>query len=207
MQEEVHVLAKALDLPDVIECMQKQIKEDRVMALCMLLRCLAYPSRLVDIEFQFGWGPVEFHGITCLEAATIWHRWKYLLCFDSEHLTLDVLVHFAATFTCKGCPIDLIVAIINGTLKKIAHPSQNQHIVFNGWKRMHCLKYHLVVMPDGIIIHIFSPVEGWRHDATLLWQSGLLDILDKHFWGPNGKMYFIYGDPAYPTAGHIMAPL
>jgi hypothetical protein len=26
------------------------------------------------------------------------------------------------------------------------------------------------------------------------------------FWGPNGERYFVYGDPAYQTGGHIMAP-
>jgi hypothetical protein len=68
------------------------------------------------------------------------------------------------------------------------------------------LKYHLVVTPDGIIIHVFGPVEGRRHDVTNLQESGLLEILDNHFWGPNGEHLFVYGDPAYQTSGHIMAP-
>lgn len=100
-----------------------------------------------------------------------------------------------------------IAAIIDGTLKKNARPSRNQHILFNGWKQMHCLKYHLLVSPDGIIIHIFGPVEGHRHDITMLRESGLEDILAAHFWGPNRKLqYFVYGDAGYTTAGHIIAP-
>jgi hypothetical protein len=67
------------------------------------------------------------------------------------------------------------------------------------------LKYHLVVTADGIIIHVFGFVEGRRHDVTLLRESGLTDILEEHFWGPSGEMYFVYGDPAYQTVGHIMA--
>jgi hypothetical protein len=63
-----------------------------------------------------------------------------------------------------------------------------------------------VVSPDGIVIHVYGPVEGRRHDATVLRESGLLDILDAHFWGPNGERYFVYGDPAYQTGSHIMAP-
>jgi hypothetical protein len=101
-----------------------------------------------------------------------------------------------------------IAAIIDGTLKKNARPSRNQHILFNGWKQMHCLKYHLLVSPDGIIIHIFGPVEGHRHDITMLRESGLEDILAAHFWGPNRKLqYFVYGDAGYTTAGHIIASL
>jgi hypothetical protein len=63
-----------------------------------------------------------------------------------------------------------------------------------------------LVTPDGIIIHVFGPVEGRRHDATLLKESGLTALLETHFWGPNGEHYFVYGDPAYQTAGHIMSP-
>ncbi|KAF7378307.1 DDE Tnp4 domain-containing protein [Mycena sanguinolenta] len=53
-RSEVSTLVEALDLPDVVECPQSGIKEDRVTALCMLLRRLAYPNRLVELEMQFG---------------------------------------------------------------------------------------------------------------------------------------------------------
>jgi hypothetical protein len=37
-------------------------------------------------------------------------------------------------------------------------------------------------------------------------RSGLTDVLEEHFWGPNDERYFIYGDPAYQTGSHIMSP-
>jgi hypothetical protein len=203
---EVHLLAEALDLPEYIEYPDNQIIEDRVTALCMLVHCLTYPSRLVDIEMEFGWETSQVSRITRFTAALIWDRWKYLLCFDAEQITPQTLACFARAFADKGCPLDLIATIIDRSLKKVACPSHNQHIVFNGWKRIHCLKYHLVVTADGIIIRVFGPVEGRHHDVMLLRESGLTDILEEHFWGPSGEMYFVYGDSAYQMVGHVMAP-
>jgi hypothetical protein len=205
-RSEVYLLAEVLDLPEDISCSENQIKEDRATALCMLLRRLAYPCRLGDMEMEFGWETSQISRITRLTAAYIWDCWKHLLHFDAERLTPEALSRFAATFVAKGCPVPSIAAIIYGTLKKVARPSLNQRTLFNGWKRIHFLKYHLVVTPDGIIIHVFGPIEGRRHDATLLKESGLTDTLEKHFWGPNGERYYVYGDPVYQTAGHIMSP-
>jgi hypothetical protein len=47
---------------------------------------------------------------------------------------------------------------------------------------MHCLKYHVIISPDGMIIHVFGPIEGRRHDETCFKGSGVLKVLEKHFW-------------------------
>ncbi|KIJ55434.1 hypothetical protein M422DRAFT_240056 [Sphaerobolus stellatus SS14] len=52
---EVEKLVVILDLPEVISCPKMRIKEDKLTAMCMLLKRLAYPSRLADISIQFGW--------------------------------------------------------------------------------------------------------------------------------------------------------
>ena len=43
---------------------------------------------------------------------------------------------------------------------------------------------------------MYGPIEGRRHDAFMLGESGLLDKL-RRFEKPNGDPYIIYGDPAY----------
>ncbi|KDQ05999.1 hypothetical protein BOTBODRAFT_181997 [Botryobasidium botryosum FD-172 SS1] len=95
---------------------------------------------------------------------------------------------------------------IDGTLRKIARPTHNQRIVYNGWKRIHCLKYHTVLTPDGIHSHVFEPIEGRRHDSTLYEQSGLKSHLDQHSWDPDGNLLVIYGDPAYGLQTHLISP-
>ena len=42
------------------------------------------------------------------------------------------------------------------------------------------------------------PVEDRRHDAGMLKDSGLLNILERVAYSPAGNVLCIYGDPAYP---------
>jgi hypothetical protein len=177
---EIEELVNILDVPAYIQCEKSRNKEDRITALCMLLCRLAYPTRLVDVEMQFGGGKSRFSRITYLTAAFLWQRWKHLLRFDPRLLTQPKLAWFAAAFKSKGAPLDCIAGLIDGTLQKNAHPVRNQRIVYNGWKRIHCLKYYAVVY--GLVIHVHSPVDGRGHDETVYKESGLVDILDRHFW-------------------------
>ncbi|KAK3715350.1 hypothetical protein QZH41_010172 [Actinostola sp. cb2023] len=62
-----------------------------------------------------------------------------------------------------------------------------------------------VQAPNGIVAHMYGPIEGRRHDAFMLGVSGLSDKLQR-FVKPNGEPYVIYGDPAYGLTGNILAP-
>ncbi|KIJ53223.1 hypothetical protein M422DRAFT_103130, partial [Sphaerobolus stellatus SS14] len=177
-----------------------------ITALCMMLRHLAYPARLADVEMQFGWERTRFSRITQLTAFYLWTRWKHLLRYDPTRLTREKLTSFGRKIKAKGAPLDSIVGLIDGTLQKNARPIHNQRLVYNGWKRIHCLKYHAVISPDGLVIHVYGPVDGRRHDQTVFTESGLEDLLEKHFWTPNGQPLFLYGDPAYRDGAHILSP-
>ena len=50
-----------------------------------------------------------------------------------------------------------------------------------------------VVTPNGLIAHMFGPIEGRRHDAFMLGVSGLTEKL-RQFDQHNGQPYVIYGD-------------
>jgi hypothetical protein len=99
---------------------------------------------------------------------------------------------------------------MDGMLEEISRPIYNQWLLYNGWKQMHCLKYHVIISPDGMIIHIFGSIEGRRHDETCFKQSGVLEILKKHFWTPgtpeNREPLVVYGDPAYTVSTHVCTP-
>lgn len=57
----------------------------------------------------------------------------------------------------------------------------------------------------GICISFFGPVEGRRHDTTLLRMSNLLQYIADH---PvlSALGILIYGDPAYGTGEYIVSP-
>lgn len=59
--------------------------------------------------------------------------------------------------------------------------------------------------PNGLIAHMFGPIEGRRHDAFMLGVSGLPAKLQR-LVKPNGQPYVIYGDPAYGISHNILAP-
>lgn len=63
-----------------------------------------------------------------------------------------------------------------------------------------------MVAPNGIICHLFGPLEGRRHDAFMLSVSGLLEKLEQKMTLPNGDVFVLYGDPAYLVRRHILAP-
>ena len=63
-----------------------------------------------------------------------------------------------------------------------------------------------MVAPNGIICHLFGPLEGRRHDAFILRESGLLGRLDQKMVKANGEPYVIYRDLSYPVRRHIIAP-
>ncbi|CAH3020793.1 unnamed protein product, partial [Porites evermanni] len=85
-------------------------------------------------------------------------------------------------------------------------PDENQRIVYNGHKRVHALKFQSVAVPNGLIANLFGPVEGRRHDAGMLDESGLLTDLQRHCHTPHGDQLCIYGDPAYPLRPELMCP-
>ena len=62
-----------------------------------------------------------------------------------------------------------------------------------------------VTTPNGLIAHMFGPIEGRRHDAFMLSVSGL-PLKLQPFKRPNGEPYVLYGDPAYGLSQNILSP-
>ena len=104
----------------------------------------------------------------------------------------------------KGAALDTCCGFIDGSVRPICRPKENQRVVYNGHKRVHALNFQSVVTPNGLIANLFGPVEGRRHDSGMLAMSGLLPQLQN--MSPTGQAMCIYGDPAYPHRIHIQCP-
>ena len=70
---------------------------------------------------------------------------------------------------------------------------------------LHAFHIQSVVTPNGLIAHLFGPIEGRRHDAFMLSISGLPNKLIP-FSQPNNSPYVLYRDPAYGVSTHILSP-
>ncbi|CAC5403562.1 unnamed protein product [Mytilus coruscus] len=122
-------------------------------------------------------------------------------------LSQECLERFAGAVFDRDGPLDSCWGFIDGTVRPICRPQENQRLVFNGHKRSHALKFQSIVTPNGIISNSFGPIEGRRYDAGMLRESDILTQMRVHMTTPEGRIFCIYGDPAYPvTDGYIIAP-
>lgn len=67
---------------------------------------------------------------------------------------------------------------MNGKVRPIARPEEHQRELYNEDKRVHALKFRLVVAPNGMIANLYNPIgESFRngickilsHESNL-WQ-------------------------------------
>ena len=75
-------------------------------------------------------------------------RWNH------DILSPDQLEMYAAAITARGVPLPNCFGFIDGTVRPIARPGENQRIMYNGNKRVHALKFPSVVLPNGLIANM-----------------------------------------------------
>ncbi|GFR73961.1 protein ALP1-like [Elysia marginata] len=185
-------------MPEVLET-PNRLKVNRLEALCIFLRRMAYPCRLSDVGELFGRHPSDVSLIfkTVLNNIHEMHSQRLL---SLDHPWLDVAA-LSESVVAKGSPLPRCFGFIDGTVRPIARPSENQKECYNGHKRVHALKFQAVTLPNGIIGHLFGPLSGRRHDSALLSESGLMPELQRV-----APEYYIYGDQAYPLRRQLIAP-
>ena len=175
-------------------------------ALCILLKRLAYPCRYTDMVPRFGRNPSELCLIFNTAVDFIYeHHHHRLHSWDQFFLQPYQLHRYAEAVHQQGAPLNNCFGFIDGTVRGIARPNQNQRVMYNGHKRKHSLKFQSVVIPNGLIANLHGPFEGKRHDSTMLQESGVLDNLRRVAFY-NGDPLCLYGDPAYPLGVHLQVP-
>ena len=174
--------------------------------LCILLHRLSYPAQTFQLGDYFDRGSADISIITNTMLSYVYDRWNRLLVDLSEHtrqgrwLSLAKLQEAAAAVHRKG-PLSNVWGIRG--------PSRGQRIWYSGHKRRHVQKFQAIMTPFGIMVHLYGPIEGQRHDARILRMSGLLDQLAQHIprHGPNpNDVFVLYGDSAYPLRAYLQAP-
>lgn len=139
----------------------------------------------------------------------------HLLQCDSVHLLRpSKLAGYADAIHQRGAPIKTIFAFIDCTIRRMCHPTWRQRIAYNGHKKFHALKFQALMLPNGIIGHLYGPFEGRRNDNFLLTDSGLLERLAEFAFPEDlaentpveEHTFQIFGDLAYGVGPHIFSP-
>ena len=176
--------------------------------MCIVLRRLAYPNRLCDLESLFGRPKSSISLIVNETVGRLWYTHRHrLTSLDVPWLRQDTLQDYADRIHAKGAPLRNSFGFIDGTVRPICRPIQHQRVCYNGHKRLHALKFQSVVTPNGLIANMYGPMEGRRHDSALLRESGLMEQLDaRRLLDRHGDPFALYVDPAYPLRPYLLCP-
>ena len=138
-------LAEVLQIPDEITCYQRSVCLG-LEALCVVLKRLAYPCRYVDMIGRFAKPVPVLCMINNYMIDFIYQSHSHrLLEWNNQILNPAALETYAAAITAKGSPLNNCFGFIDGTVRPISRPGQNQQVVYNGHKRVHALKFQSVV--------------------------------------------------------------
>lgn len=205
-KDDLVALKNTLQIPDKFRCHQGTVC-DGLEGLCLLLKRLAFPCRYFDLMYFFGRSLPEICMInsTVLDWMYLEHGFR-LTSWNQPFLTPIALQEYCQSITRQGCPLRNCFGFVDGTVRPICRPEENQRVVYNGHKRVHALKFQSVALPNGLIGNLYGPVEGRKHDAGMLRDSGLLNVLERQAVNPAGDILCIYGDPAYPLRPQLMCP-
>lgn len=202
-RNDIYNLADIMALPDRYTC-YNGVKVDKMEAFCIFLKRFAYPCRYVDMIPRFGRPEPQLCMISNMIMNELHYTYSHLLTDLNQNWLMPVhLEEFATAIHDKGAALQNCWGFVDGTVRPICRPGQNQRCLYNGHKKIHAIKFQSVVAPNGLVANLFGPVEGCRHDSGMLARSGLLNQLQQYSYDTNGAELCIYGDPAYPLRIHL----
>ena len=126
----------------------------------MLLKRLAYPCCFSDmIETRFGRSVPELCMITNRVMDFIYDTHGHRITqWNLAVLNSGFLEQYAAAIAGKGAALDNCFVFVDGTVRPISKPGEQQRIVYTVHKRVHALKFQSVAIPSGLIANMYGPV-------------------------------------------------
>ena len=155
-------LCTVLRLPDVW-ITKHRFRTTSLEGLGILCRRLSYPNCWCDLTLLFGRNEAELREIFMEFLDFLYSRFQKMIKGIDWNRVENHLERFAQAIHQKGAPLETVIGFIDGNARKIYRPTRFQRC-FSGHKRIHALKFQSIVTPDGLILHLFGPVEGRRHD-------------------------------------------
>ena len=102
--------------------------------------------------------PVPFICMITNHVLDFYSNHSQLITEWNDFLSPNLLEVYANAVHEKGDALQNCFGFIDGTVPPIAKPGEYQRIVYNRHKRVHSLKFQLVVIPNGMIANLYGPV-------------------------------------------------
>lgn len=157
-KNDLNMLKDALQIPDTIVCHQRSVC-DGIEGLCMVLKRLAYPCRYSDMIPLFA-RPVPVLSMITNKVIDVIYDLHHHRITDWNPMLLNPrkLDSYAQTIHDKGAALDNCFGFIDGTVRPICRPGENQRMVYNGHKRVHAIKFQSMTLPNEMIAQLYGPV-------------------------------------------------
>ena len=125
----------------------------------MILKRYSFPCRYLDMIPIFGRPAPEL----CMTRNTVtnWiyaHHGHRITQWNRTILNTLELEKYAEAVFNKGAPLRNCFGFVDGIVRPITRPRENQRLLYNGHKRVQGLKFQSVVLPNGLIAHLYGPV-------------------------------------------------
>ena len=131
LKQDLPRLRETLMIPAIFKLEQRSICDGMEGILCMLLRCVCYPCQYSDIIPRFGGMPVSvIRLITNRLIDYIFDTQGHLISEWNETILNPVaLQSYAGTIARKGAPLNNCFGFVDGTVRPICLPEENQRSV------------------------------------------------------------------------------
>lgn len=92
--------------------------------------------------------------------------------------------------------------MVDETIRRPSTPSWMQVAAYNGWKRVHGIKFQSLFLPNGLIGHLWRPEMCTTGDSLMMLHAGTEQLMARvnEKSGLDRCFYYLYGDPAYAFA-------
>jgi hypothetical protein len=166
------VLQTLLRIPDRIQLDNRSVFSG-LDALCILLKRLSYPCRLYDLSRYFGRHIIDLSLIIQFIIKYIIENFDHLLSnLDQPWLNIQAIEQYARAIQNKGSPLDRCWGFIDGSIVQICRPIENQRHLYSGHKKVHCIKFQAITVPNGLIASLIADT-FWGRDMMLAYMSNL----------------------------------
>ena len=68
--------------------------------------------------------------------------------------------------------LDSVIAMVDGTIRRTSTPSWMQVAAYNGWKRVHGIKFQSLFFANGLIGHLWGPEMCTTGDSLMMHNAG-----------------------------------